>query len=243
MTDHEGVLQIICLKDQAPLIFHQQKSALLIVDVQRYFARPEYPFAQTFEKLAPGSTVGYFERVRSRVLPNIKRLLESFRSRGLPVIYCIAGSHFDDGRDLPAWLSDFNQLSLMLLEQRSIPAVHDPSWQIEDSVSPLPGEVVLNKTSSGPLASTKLDQILHNSGIDSLVVCGLTTAVCVTQTAREIADRGFRVVVAEDACTEMSEEMHEAALLTFSLTFGRTRKTEEVVKLYTAMPAAIQTLS
>ncbi|MDQ3665225.1 MAG: isochorismatase family protein [Acidobacteriota bacterium] len=132
--------------------------------MQRYFARPDYPFAQTFEKLVPGSTAGYFERVKSTVLPNIQRLQEAFRSRGLPIIYCGAGSYLEDGRDLPEWLRDFNQLSLMLLGQRSIPMVNDPSWQIDESISPLPGEIVLNKTSSGPLNSTKLDQTLHNMG-------------------------------------------------------------------------------
>jgi nicotinamidase-related amidase len=110
--------------------------------------------------------------------------------------------------------------------------VNDPSWQIDDSVAPLPHEMVLNKSSSGPLNSTKLDQILHNLGINSLVVCGLTTAVCVTQTARELADRSFRVIVAEDACTEMSQQMHEAALFTFAYVFGRVRKTDDVVKLF-----------
>lgn len=238
MTDHEKVQEIIRLKDQAPINIDPQKSALLIVDVQRYFARPDYPFAQTFEKLVPGSTAGYFARVKSTVLPNIRRLQEAFRSRGLPIIFCIAGSYTEDGRDLPQWLSDFNQLSLMLLGQRSIPMVNDPSWQIDESISPLLGEIVLNKTSSGPLNSTKLDQTLHNMGINSLVVCGLTTAVCVTQTARETADRDFRVIVAEDACTEMSEEMHEAALQTFSLTFGRVRSTQELVELFAAAPAA-----
>ena len=238
MTDHEKVQEIIRLKDQAPITIDSLKSALLIVDVQRYFARPDYPFGQTFEKLLPGSTTGYFERVKSTVLPNILRLQEAFRSRGLPLIFCGAGSYTEDGRDLPQWLSDFNRLSLMLLGQRSIPMVNDPSWQIDESISPMAGEMVLNKTSSGPLNSTKLDQTLHNMGVNSLVVCGLTTAVCVTQTARETADRGFRVLIAEDACTEMSQEMHDAALLTFSLTFGRTRKTEEVVKLFDIVQAA-----
>ena len=232
MTDHEKVQQITQLKDQAPITLEKEKSALLIVDVQRYFARPDYPFAQTFEGLVPGATAGYFERVESTVLPNIRRLQECFRSHGLPVIFCGAGSYLEDGQDLPGWLKDFNQLGLMVLGQRPIPQVNDPSWQIEDSIAPLPGEMVLNKTSSGPLNSTKLDQILHNLGVNSLVVCGLTTAICVTQTAREAADRGFRVLVAEDACTEMSQEMHEAALLAFSLTFGRVRSTEEVVKLF-----------
>ncbi|MDQ3817078.1 MAG: cysteine hydrolase [Acidobacteriota bacterium] len=241
MSDHEKVKEIIRLKDHAPINIDPLKSALLVVDVQRYFARPDYPFAQTFEKLVPGSTAGYFERVKSRVLPNIQRLQQAFRSRGLPVIFCIAGSYTEDGRDLPQWLSDFNQLSLMLLGQRSIPMVNDPSWQIDESISPLAGEIVLNKTSSGPLNSTKLDQTLHNMGINSLIVCGLTTAVCVTQTAREAADRGFRVIVAEDACTEMSEEMHRAALETFSLTFGRVRNTDALIELFAAAPIAQMT--
>ena len=77
----------------------------------------------------------------------------------------------------------------MLLGQRSVPMVSDPSWQIDERIAPLPGEMVLNKTSSGPLNSTKFDQTLHNLGINSLIVCGLTTAVCVMQTAREAADR------------------------------------------------------
>ena len=238
MTDHEKVREIIRLKDQAPLGVEPSKSALLVVDVQRYFARPDYPFGQTFERLVPGSTAGYFGRVEAMVLPNIRRLQESFRSPGLPVIFCGAGSYTEDGRDLPQWLSDFNRLSLTLLGRRSIPQVDDPSWQIDESVAPLPGEMVLNKTSSGPLNSTRLDQLLHNMGINSLVVCGLTTAVCVTQTARELADRGFHVVVADDACTEMSEEMHRAALETFGLTFGRVRGTAAIVELFANASAA-----
>lgn len=240
MTDHEKVLEIIRLKDQAPINIDPTKSALLIVDVQRYFARPDYPFGHTFEKLVPGSTKGYFERVESIVLPNIQRLQEVFRSHGLPVIFCGAGSYLEDGSDLPQWLSDFNGLSRMLLGQSSIPTINDPSWQIDESISPLPGEIVLNKTSSGPLNSTKLDQTLHNMGINSLVVCGLTTAVCVTQTARELADRGFRVIVADDACTEMSEDMHKAALETFSLTFGRIRSADALVELFANAPMAKQ---
>ncbi len=238
MTDHEKFQEIIRLKDQAPLTIDPLKSALLIVDVQRYFASPDYPFAQVFERLVPGATAGYFKRVKSTVLPNIQRLQEAFRSRGLPIIYFGSGSYLEDGQDLPEWLKEFNQLGLMLLGTHPVPKVNDPSWQIEDSIAPQPGEMVLNKTSSGPLASTKLDQILHNMGVNSLVVCGLTTAICVAQTARETADRGFRVIVAEDACTEMSDEMHEAALLSFSMTFGRVRRTEEMVKLFSAESSA-----
>lgn len=238
MSDHEKVQAILKLKDQAPLELDPTRTALLIVDAQLYFARGKYPFSQTFERLVPGSTSGYIERVDRVVMPNIQRLLATFRQSKMPIIYFGAGSYTDNGRDLPEWLRDFNQLSTMVVGTNAIPHVSDPSWQIDDRIEPAPGEIVLNKTSSGPLNSTKLDQMLHNMGISNLVVCGLTTAICVTQTAREAADRGFRTVVVSDACTEMSGEMHIAALEAFSLTFGRTRTTDQLVDMFAEKEAS-----
>jgi nicotinamidase-related amidase len=232
MTDHEKILQLVQQKAQAPLALEPAKSALLIIDVQRYFAGPDYPFGRVFDKLVPGAADGYFNRVRTAVLPNIKRLQDCFRSNHRPVIFCGAGSYLPDGRDLPGFMRDWDQVGSQLLGCRIHPSMADPSWQFEDSVAPLAGEMVLNKTSSGPLNSTKLDQLLHNLGINSLVVCGLTTAVCVTQTARELADRDFRVLVPEDACTEMSEEMHRSALFAFSYAFGRVKTTDETVRFF-----------
>jgi biuret amidohydrolase len=181
MTEHEKIQEIVYIRDQAPLPLDAGRSALIVVDVQRYFARPEYPFAQVIEKVMPGATNGYFERVNSTVLGNIQQLLAAFRSRQLPVIYLGVGRCLDDGRDLPAWMRDFDQLGLEMLGERVHPLVNDPSWQIDDRVAPMPREIVVNKTSSGALASTKLDQTLHNLGVNSLVVCGLITAVCVTK--------------------------------------------------------------
>src|SRR5215467_491697 len=165
MTDHEKVQQMVQLREQAPIAIDSENCALLIVDVQRYFTRPDSAFAQVFQKLAPGLTDGYFERVRSTVLPNIQLLQQCFRSRNLPVIFCSFGSYLRNGQDLPGWLKDFDQLGLQVLGQRPNPSVNDPSWQVEDTVMPLPGELVLNKNTSGPLNSTKLDQILNNAGI------------------------------------------------------------------------------
>ena len=178
--------------------------------------------------LAPSALEGYFERVGGTVLPNIRALQNSFRSRGLPVVFCIFGSVDSEGRDLPGWLKDFDELGMQLLGRRPNPVVEGASWQIDEAVAPLPGELIVNKTTSGALSSTTLDQTLRNMGITSLVVCGLTTAVCVGLTARQAADRSFRVVIPSDACTEVSHEMHEAALLSFSHVFGQVRGTHEV---------------
>lgn len=221
-TDHVKFKELLRLKDNAPLALDPLKSALIVVDVQRWFTPPEHPLWQFNEKLVSGVSAGYFKRVQSGVLGNIQYLQRMFRSFGLPVIFTTVGCNLPDGRDLPAWMRDVDALSLKLVGKRIVPPVNHPSWQIDDAMAPVAGDMVLNKTSSGALASTTLDQTLHNLGVNSLVVCGLTTAMCVTQTAREAGDRGFQVVIAEDACTELSEEMHQAALLAFSWIFGRT---------------------
>src|ERR1700676_2780823 len=145
MNDHEKVQQLLRIKDQAPITIDPAKSALIVVDVQRWFTEPEHPFAQVIEKLVPGATAGYFHRVKSTVLPNIRRLQQAFRSQGLPVIFLGVGCYLQDGRDLPEWMREFDQLGLTLLGRRVCPPVNDPSWQIDNHVAPLPGEMVLNK--------------------------------------------------------------------------------------------------
>jgi nicotinamidase-related amidase len=233
MTDDQKIEEIVRQKEQAPIALQADRAALIVVDVQRFFTRPDSDFAQVIQTLAPAALAGYFQRVNSSVLPNIKELQNCFRSLGLPVIHCIFGSCTRDGQDLPSWLKDFDALSLQVLGRRANPVVSSDSWQIDKAVAPLAREPVINKTTSGALSSTTLDQTLHNMGVASLVVCGLTTAVCVGLTARQMADRGFRVVIASDACTEQSQQMHEAALLSFSHVFGQVRSTSEVSRFLT----------
>lgn len=232
MNEHDQVREIIRIKDQNnPFGIDPARAALLITDVQRYFVHPDHVFGQVLEALQPGVTAGYFARVRETVLPNVARLLGAGRAAGMPIVYTAAGSRTRDGSDMPGWMKAFDQLGLALRGARLWPVVGDPAWQVEDSVAPRLGDIVLDKPSSGPMASTRLDQTLRNMGVDTVIVAGLTTDVCVAQAAREIADRGFAVVVAADACTALSVAMHEAALLGFSLTFGRVRSTDELLAL------------
>jgi biuret amidohydrolase len=237
MSDQGKIREMINDKRHMPIAIERDKCALVIVDVQRYFTHPEAAFAKVFQAVKPGAIDGYLQRVGT-VLPRIQELQGSFRSLHLPVIFVVTGTHTGDGRDLPDWIKDFDVLAKQVLGERAHPTMNDWSWQVDDLISPVPGELVLNKASSGALASTKLDQLLRNMGINSLVVCGLTTAVCVGQTAREHADRGFRVVIAEDACTEMSQEMHEASLLSFAYVFGQVRESREIIEFLSATSLA-----
>ena len=85
MNEHDAILGIIRQKNQAPIAIAADRTALLVIAVQRYFVRPEDSFGQVFERLVPGVTAGYFQRVRDTVLPNIRRLQDGFRARGMPI--------------------------------------------------------------------------------------------------------------------------------------------------------------
>jgi nicotinamidase-related amidase len=237
LTDHDKMLQMIAGKQNIPLKLDCEKCALIVVDVQRFFADPDAAFATTLSVVNPGLTDGYFERVKT-VLPRIAELEEGFRSLRLPVIFTILGSQTGDGRDLAPWIRDFDEFSMAVRGEPATPVVNGRSWQVVDQVSPERGEVVLNKTTSGAFASTALEHMLRSLGITSVVVCGLTTSICVAQTAREAADAGFRSVIASDACTEMSDEMHDLALISFCHTFGQARQTRAILDFLEARKAA-----
>lgn len=85
MTEHEKIPEMICQKEQLPIALELRQTALVIVDVQRFFTRPDSEFAQVFQKLSPGAMDGYFQRVSSTVLPKIQELQNCFRSLRLPV--------------------------------------------------------------------------------------------------------------------------------------------------------------
>ena len=76
MSEHDLVLDIIGHKNARPLVIDPSRTALLVIDVQRYFVHPGYPFSRVLDSLAPGVTAGYFSRVQSTVLPNIQRNLD-----------------------------------------------------------------------------------------------------------------------------------------------------------------------
>ena len=54
--------------------------------------------------------------------------------------------------------------------------------------------------------------MLQNRGIENLLVCGVTTEVCVNTTVREANDRGYRCIVLADCCASYFPEFHEMGL-------------------------------
>jgi len=83
---------------------------------------------------------------------------------------------------------------------------------IIDELYPIDGEPVIDKPGKGAFYQTDLQLMLQNCGIENLLVCGVTTEVCVNTTVREANDRGYRCVVLADCCASYFPEFHEMGL-------------------------------
>ncbi len=97
------------------------------------------------------------------------------------------------------------------------------------SLSPAAGELVIDKNTSSAFNSTGIEWLLRNLEAETLVVAGVATDMCVETTARDAADRGFNVIVAEDAAATFFEHHHRAALSGFARVFGQVWDSDQVL--------------
>jgi nicotinamidase-related amidase len=184
--------------------FDPQSTALMIIDMQRDFVEPG-GFGE-----ALGNDVSI---LRSTIAPT-KAVLETARKLGLLIIHTREG-HRPDLADCPPTkivrgrgdkrIGDAGPMGRILVRgERG----HD----IVPELYPKPGEIVLDKPGKGAFYATDLELMLRNHGIKSLIVCGVTTEVCVNTTVREANDRGFECVVLSDCVGSYFPEFQKAAL-------------------------------
>ncbi len=96
----------------------------------------------------------------------------------------------------------------------------EPGHDIVHELYPIAGEPIIDKPGKGSFYATDLECILRARGITTLLVCGVTTEVCVHTTIREANDRGFFCVMLEDCCASYREEFHKVAVQMISAQGG-----------------------
>ena len=180
------------------------RAALVVIDMQRDFLEPG-GFGE-----ALGNDVSL---LRAAVGP-CRMALDTARGTGMLVIHTREG-HRPDLSDAPpakvlrgapsARIGDAGPMGRILVRG-------EPGHEIIPDLTPLPGEPVLDKPGKGAFFQTDLDLLLRNHGIDTLIVCGVTTEVCVHTTIREGNDRGYRCVALGDACASYFPEFHRVGL-------------------------------
>jgi nicotinamidase-related amidase len=148
------------------------------------------------------------------VVAPTRRLLEAARAAGMFVVHTREG-HPPDLGDLPPAKRRRGRGALRIGDKGPMGRIlvqGEPGHDIIPELAPIPGEAVVDKPGKGAFYATNLDLILRNRGITQLVICGVTTEVCVNTTAREANDRGYECLVLSDCTGSYFPEFHEQAL-------------------------------
>jgi len=176
------------------------------------------------------SLANYFiPRITKTTIPNTKRLLDQFRVLKKPVIFTRHGALLPDGSDMIERRQKRDRDALKDTKKPAMWSKGEFEHEIIAELEPLQGELVIDKNSSSPFNSTGIDQLFRNLGIDTLVVTGIATDMCVETTSRDAADRGYNVIVAEDAVATFVEQHHYAALSGIARVFTKVWNTAEIL--------------
>lgn len=152
-------------------------------------------------------------QLRSAVAP-CQSLLGLARRLSLFVIHTREG-HRPDLGDLPAVKTERVPPHLRIGAVGPMGRIlvrGEPGHDIIPELYPQPGEAVIDKPGKGAFYATDLEPLLRQRLIETLLVCGVTTEVCVNTTVREANDRGLRCIVVADACASYFPEFHDMGL-------------------------------
>ena len=196
----------------APISLDRDRLALVIIDMQRDF----------LEAGGFGEALGNDVSQLRRIVPACAALLAALRDAGVPIIHTREG-HRPDLSDAPRAKLERGAPSLRIGDDGPMGRIlirGEAGHDIIADLSPQPGEPVVDKPGKGAFYQTDLELMLRNGGIDTLLVCGVTTEVCVHTTIREANDRGYRCIAVADACASYFPEFHEVGLRMISAQGG-----------------------
>jgi nicotinamidase-related amidase len=178
--------------------------ALVIIDMQRDFVYPG----------GFGAALGNDTSLLLKAVAPTKKVLEAARKAGIPVIHTREG-HRPDLSDLwpskkargrlKTTIGDVGPMGRILVRG-------EPGDDIIDELKPLAGEPIVDKPGKGAFYATDFGEILRSRDIRQLIVCGVTTEVCVNTTVREANDRGYDCLVLEDCVASYFPEFQDYAL-------------------------------
>ena len=161
-----------------------------------------------------GESLGNDVSRLAAIVPTVGKLIAGFRDADLPVIHTME-CHRPDLSDCPPSKRERGNPTRRIGDPGSMGRLlisGEPGTAIVEELSPLPSEFVIEKPGKGAFYATDLTDILKDLGTKHLVFAGVTTEVCVQTTMREANDRGYDVLLAEDATESYFPEFKAATI-------------------------------
>jgi nicotinamidase-related amidase len=180
------------------------RTAVIMIDMQRDFLEPG----------GFGESLGNDVSLLSAAVEPCKALLSAARQQRLLVIHTREG-HLPDLSDAHRAKIERGDPSLRIGQMGPMGRIlirGESGHDIIPELYPQIGEPVIDKPGKGAFYATDLQDILQKRAVENLIVCGVTTEVCVHTTVREANDRGYRCLVPGDCCASYIPEFHQAGL-------------------------------
>jgi nicotinamidase-related amidase len=197
------------------------RTAVVVIDLAKDFLLPG-------GVIADAGGADYQARAKA-IVPKLQKLLAAARSSGALVVYA-TDAHTPQDSELKKWP----------------PHAMKGTWQAEimDELKPEPGDLVIDKTTYSPFASSNLEEELKARGITQLVVTGLHTDCCARHTSGDAFQKGFDLVWATDALQAFTDEAHQAGLEYFKAWYAtdpskQLKTVDELVAQFRSAPVAV----
>lgn len=187
-------------------------TCLLVVDVQNDFVHPKGSAAQRGEDVSAAIAS----------VPKLLRLIEAARSVSLPIVY-IRTTH-SEWTDTDSWVYRKSQRS-------GLTTCREGTWGAEfcEGIAPLPTERVVIKHRYSAFINTDLNTVLNAKGIQSVLVTGVATNVCVETTARDAYMYDYYVTMVEDCAAAYEPKLHLNTLENIRRNFGLVASSNEII--------------
>jgi ureidoacrylate peracid hydrolase len=196
-----------------------KRTALLVIDMQNAFVAPGAPIE------VPAA--------REIVAP-INRLAAELRTRGVPVIW-VLHENAKNGSDWNGFFGAF------VADRAKASAALSPGSELQKlyqglEVAPADLRVAKNRYSALIAGSSPLEQILKEEAIDTLLLAGTKTNVCVECTARDAMMLDYKVVLISDCTAALSDDEQRATLENMIQQFGDVLSADEALALLARPP-------
>jgi len=133
-----------------------------------------------------------------RIIPNLKRLIEAAREKGVPVIYANDAHYPEDFEVVRRW------------GKHAIKGT--PGAEVIPELKPAEKDYIIEKRTYSGFFETGLDSLLRSLGVETVILCGLHTHICVRHTAADAFFRGYKIVIAKDGVESFTEKDHVEGL-------------------------------